>query len=80
MRGAKVWLWLPLTADPPRQRLAAVSDGGVMATWRVQYFSPCGLNTSSPNAVLQAGFAFGFGRKLGVWQVWEDGALTELCR
>ena len=80
MRGAKVWLWLPLTADPPRQRLGAGSDGLVMASWRIQYISPCGLNVTSPNSVVQAGFAFGFGRKLGVWQVWGDGALTELGR
>lgn len=78
--GAKVWLWLPLTADPSRQAFAAEADGLVMATWRVKYTSPCGLNTESPNAVVQAGFAFGFGRKLGCWQVWEDGALTELGR
>lgn len=79
-RGVKGWIWLPLTADSSRHRLLSRSDGLVMAAWRVQYFSACGLNTSSPNAVLQAGFAFGFGRKLGVWQVWEDGALTELGR
>jgi hypothetical protein len=51
-----------------------------MAAWRVRYTSPCGLNTESPNAVVQAGFGFGFGRKLGVWQVFEDGGVVELGR
>lgn len=78
--GVRVWLWLPLTADPPRQRLAREADGLVMAAWRVKYTSPCGLPTESPNAVVQAGFALGFGRKLGVWQVFKNGAAIEVGR
>jgi hypothetical protein len=78
--GVPVWLWLPLTADPSRQRLARDADGLVMAAWRVRYTSPCGLPTESPNAVVQAGFGFGFGRKLGVWQVFEDGSAVEVGR
>jgi phage N-6-adenine-methyltransferase len=75
-RGVKVWLWLPLTADPSRQALARSVDALVMAGWRVRYVSPCGLPTDSPNAVVQAGFGLGVPR--GVWQICEDGAVVRL--
>lgn len=77
--GSTAWLWLPFTADVSRQELAARADGLVIAAWRVEYASPCGSRTDSPGPVVQAGFGFGLGRKVGVWQVWENGDLTPVC-